>query len=189
MRGAISFRHQKTTRRLALKHFSVVEAQNSREEALAIACAMREALETPAQTAALVTPDRTLARRVAAELTRWAIEVDDSAGVPLSSTAPGNFLALLAHAAAERMSPVALLALLKHPLCAGGEEPGTFRRKTRAVEIAALRGLTPEPGFEGIAQRLASDELRPHLRPWFAKLSRLLDEFRGGDSAKRRRSR
>src|SRR5205823_14697724 len=110
----------------ALQNVSVVEAKTPREEALAIACAMREALEQPGRTAALVTPDRALARGVAAELVRWDIEVDDSAGVPLTSTPPGMFLSLLATAAAEEMGPVPLLSLLKNPLAAGGEEPADF---------------------------------------------------------------
>lgn len=51
-------------------------------EALALALRMRAALEIPGRSAALVTPDRHLARRVAIELGRWQIEVDDSAGTP-----------------------------------------------------------------------------------------------------------
>src|ERR1700722_5077344 len=42
---------------------AVVEAGSAEEEALAIAVALRETLETPHATAALVTPDRGLARR------------------------------------------------------------------------------------------------------------------------------
>ena len=62
-----------------------------------IALALREALETPQRTAALVTPDRDLARRVTAELRRWDIEIDDSAGQPLADTPPATLLrALLA---------------------------------------------------------------------------------------------
>src|SRR4029078_1391875 len=57
----------------ALKHVSVVAAANAEEEALAIAVALREALETDKKTAALVTPDRALARRVLAALERWNI--------------------------------------------------------------------------------------------------------------------
>ena len=44
---------------------SVIEAANAEEEALAIAIALREAVERRSKTAALVTPDRALARRVA----------------------------------------------------------------------------------------------------------------------------
>ena len=53
------------------------------EEALTIALLLRRKLETPGATAALVTPDRGLARRVAAALARWGIAIDNSAGVPL----------------------------------------------------------------------------------------------------------
>jgi len=153
----------------ALDGLALVEAQTPREEALIIAIALREALETPGRTAALVTPDRGLARRVAAELTRWNIDIDDSAGQPLSRTAPGAFLALLARAVAEQFAPVPLLALLKHPLAAGGESAASFRRHVRALEKGYLRGLRPEPGLKGIAAKLDREAPVP-LKQWFAKL-------------------
>jgi ATP-dependent helicase/nuclease subunit B len=155
----------------ALENFSRLEAANPREEAAAIACALREALETPGRSAALVTPDRGLARRVAAELSRWDIAIDDSAGQKLSATPQGAFLCLLAHAVAEDFAPVPLLALLKHPLAAGGRARGSFRRRVRALEIAGLRGLRPAPGLAGIAVRLEKDEA---LKQWFAGLSSIL---------------
>jgi ATP-dependent helicase/nuclease subunit B len=160
-----------------LDGLALIEAQNSREEALAVACALREVLETKSATAALVTPDRALARRVAAELTRWGIAIDDSAGAMLSRTPPGAFLALLAQAAAMRFAPVTLLSLLKHPLATGGEEPGFFRRQVRALELEILRGLRPEPGLEGIAARLAKKNAAHALQNWFARLHRKLQPF------------
>ena len=90
-------------------------------ESQAIALAIREALETAGQTVALVTPDRLLARRVSVLLGRWGIEADDSAGRALSKLPPGTLLLAMASAAAEQFAPVALLALLKHPLV-GGED-------------------------------------------------------------------
>src|SRR3546814_12056735 len=71
------------------------------EEAQTIAIALREVLETPGRTGALVTPDRALARRVSVHLKRWGIEADDSAGRPLSETAPGT-LPLALHDAASQ---------------------------------------------------------------------------------------
>lgn len=160
----------------ALDKVRLIEAANLREEALAIACALREALEIKTRTAALITLDRGLARRVAAELTRWDIRIDDSAGLALSSTPPGAYLALLARAAAEDFSPVALLALLKHPLAAGGETRAAFRSQARTLEMLALRGLRPEPGLAGIASRLARNEKAPErLKHWFANLARRLE--------------
>jgi ATP-dependent helicase/nuclease subunit B len=85
----------------ALAGLSVIEAANAEEEALAIAVAMREAAETTDKTAALVTPDRALARRVTAALERWQLPVDDSGGDPLADTPAGVFARL----AAERPRP------------------------------------------------------------------------------------
>ena len=147
----------------ALTGLSSIEAQSAPEEASAIALLMRETLEVPEQTAALVTHDRDLARRVAAELGRWGIAVDDSAGRPLATTPPGAFLRLLAEAAAEQLAPVPLLALLKHPLAAGGMEPDKFRRLARQLEVALLRGPRPGPGLAGLeaALDLARAEVGP----------------------------
>ena len=122
-----------------------------------------------------VTPDRGLARRVAAELTRWDITIDDSAGERLSRTPPGAFLSLLARAVAEDFAPVPLLALLKHPLASGGLPRAEFLRRVRQLERWALRGLRPEPGLQGIAARLAKKEKVPDgLKPWFAALTKQL---------------
>ena len=163
--------------------FALVEAATPREEALVIAVALREALETPRRTAALVTPDRGLARRVAAELTRWDITIDDSAGTPLSRTPTGAFLALLARAAAEQFAPVPLLALLKHPLAAGGQSPASFLPPRAQLEMKALRGLRPEPSLAGIAARLREKKAWPDLIEWFADLTTRLAPL-GGAMAK-----
>ncbi|HMA50126.1 MAG TPA: double-strand break repair protein AddB, partial [Magnetospirillaceae bacterium] len=85
----------------ALAGVERLDCPGSREEAAAIALLMREVLETPAKRAALITPDRGLARRVAAELDRFDIEIDDSAGRLLTVTPPGSFLALTARMVAE----------------------------------------------------------------------------------------
>jgi ATP-dependent helicase/nuclease subunit B len=98
-----------------------LEVATPAEEAQGIALALREALEEPGRTAALVTPDRALAKRVAAHCARWGIAIDDSAGSALSILPPGTLLLALAEAAAQGFAPMALLALLKHPLVRAGE--------------------------------------------------------------------
>ncbi|MGH7045851.1 MAG: double-strand break repair protein AddB [Stellaceae bacterium] len=125
------------------------------EEALTVALLLRRKLEIPDATAALITPDRALARRVAAELRRWDIEIDDSAGVPLNRTPPGVFLRLLLDLAASELAPVPMLAALKHPLSAGGLAPSVFRELTRALE-AAILGPRPAPGFAGLRAAIGS---------------------------------
>ncbi|MBS0562245.1 MAG: double-strand break repair protein AddB, partial [Proteobacteria bacterium] len=127
---------------------------DQQEEALAIALVLRDALETPGARAALVTPDRALAGRVAAELRRFGVVADDSAGEPLSDTPPAVFLRLLAAAIAEGLAPVPLLALLKHPLAAAGLSPAACRRAARALERACLRGPRPAPGLAGLRRAL-----------------------------------
>ncbi len=138
----------------ALAGLSRYDCAGAHEEALTIALLLRRKLETPAATAALVTPDRELARRVAAELGRWGIAIDDSAGLPLNRTPPGVFLRLVLDLAANELAPVPLLAALKHPLAAGGLAPAAFRDLTRRLE-QAIRGPRPAPGFAGLIDALA----------------------------------
>jgi ATP-dependent helicase/nuclease subunit B len=135
----------------ALDGLMRLDCAGPQEEAAVIALLLREALEVPGKTAALVTPDRGLARRVTAELKRWGIEIDDSAGLPLDKTPPGLFLRLVLDLAAEDLAPLALLAALKHPLAACGRAPEACRALVRRLEIAALRGPRPAPGFAGLA--------------------------------------
>jgi len=168
-----------------LEGLSLVEADDPSEEALVVALILREALEDVGKTAALVTPDRTLARRVASELARWNVEVDDSAGRPLSHTPPGTFLCLLAEAADASFAPVPLLALLKHPLCTFGQERGAFRYQARFLD-RQLRGPRPDAGLDGI--RIALERRRhdadegaqaslSELQYWFAELAAALRPF------------
>ncbi len=127
-----------------------LEPADQQEEAVAIALALRDALEVPDARAALVTPDRQLAGRVAAELLRFGVVVDDSAGETLAETPPGAFFRLLARAVAEGFTPVALLSVLKHPLAALGLDPVACRVAARGLERACLRGPAPAPGLDGL---------------------------------------
>ncbi len=140
----------------ALETLSVVEAANAEEEALAIAVVLREAIEVPEKTAALVTPDRELARRVLAALERWQIAVDDSGGDALPDTPAGLFARLAAEAALGGLAPVTLLALLKHPLTRLGAAKGANTRAVAALERATLRGPRPKPGSVGLSHALAT---------------------------------
>src|SRR6185295_11216253 len=140
----------------ALVSLAVIEAANAEEEALAIAVALREAVETAGKTAALITPDRGLARRVSAALERWNVAVDDSGGDALSVTPAGVFARLAAEAALGGLAPVTLLALLKHPLLRLGAPPGAHARAVAALERAVLRGPRPKPGTSGVHEALST---------------------------------
>lgn len=130
-----------------------LELATPAEEAQVIALALREALEEPGRTAALVTPDRQLARRVSAHLGRWGIAADDSAGRPLSEMPSGSLLIALAEALADDFAPVPLLALLKHPLVRFGDARADWLRQVRRLDLL-LRGPRPRPGLDGITQHL-----------------------------------
>jgi ATP-dependent helicase/nuclease subunit B len=137
----------------ALRTLTVIEAANAEEEALAIAVALRETVHD-GKTAALVTPDRALGRRVLAALARWDIAAEDSSGDALADTPAGVFARLAAEAALHGLAPVTLLALLKHPLLRLGmsdREPAVA-----TLERAILRGPRPRRGSSGLAHALAT---------------------------------
>ncbi|MGU3314371.1 double-strand break repair protein AddB [Sphingomonas sp. M6A6_1c] len=150
---------------------AAAELATPAEEAQTIALALRGALEEEGRTAALVTPDRALARRVAVHLRRWGIEANDSAGRPLSILPPGTLLLALAEAAAQRFAPMALLALLKHPLVRNvpGDRAirGAWLDGVRGLD-RGLRGPRPAAGLDGIMGHLLTNT-RDRAAAWFAE--------------------
>ncbi len=129
----------------------LIESPNPEAEAQAVALAVREALEVPGRRAAIITPDRSLARRIVHHLRRWHIEADDSAGRPLSQTTAGRLFLLLAELIAERAAPVPLVGLLGHPLVRREEGRGDWLRGLRAFD-RELRGPRPAPGLEALRE-------------------------------------
>ncbi len=161
-----------------LAGLSRIDPADQQEEAAAIALVLRHAIETPGHRAALITPDRMLAGRVAVELTRFGVMVDDSAGEMLAASPPAVLLRLLARACADGLPPAALLALLKHPLAALGRGPGQCRNLARRLELACLRGPAPRPGIDGLRHALSAACDDPRRRPADAPLVRgFLDEL------------
>ncbi len=134
-----------------MTNLAVIEAPNPEMEALSIAIAMREAAHLQ-KSAALVTPDRALARRVMAALARWNLDFDDSGGDVLIETSAGIFARLAAEAATKGLEPPTLLALLKHPLCRLGAASGAYLPAIETLELALLRGTRPQPATRGLAQ-------------------------------------
>jgi ATP-dependent helicase/nuclease subunit B len=158
----------------AFADVSMIEAANEREEATAIAVALRLALEQPGSDgesrAALITPDRNLARRVMAELSRFGILADDSAGTPLSATPQGTLLQLLLEATLRPGDPVAIVSLLKHPLARFGLERGFLTGAVEALELLALRGGVTEVDIGSLEQlldhQLWEQALDRHVPVW-----------------------
>ncbi len=119
----------------ALHGLHFVECDDMRQEANAIALIMRHTLEQPEKTVALVTSNRNLARRVVAELKRWNITADDSAGQPLSLTPIGIYLRLIIEAVGSGLAEADCLALLKHPFTACGMAKAQCRKLARRIEL------------------------------------------------------
>ncbi|HYD17241.1 MAG TPA: double-strand break repair protein AddB [Patescibacteria group bacterium] len=149
----------------ALKGMDLITAGSPQEEAAVIALKLRETLETPGKTAMLVTGDRSLARRVAARLRYWKVEVEDSAGKSLAESQAGIFLLATANMAYEEFAPVPLLEALKHPLAANGEAKSSFAAKVSQLEDMALHGPRPGAGATGLKDTLTASFNRAARRP------------------------
>lgn len=157
---------------------SLIEAANEREEAAALAAAMRRALEPrpgiAEPTAALVTPDRNLARRVVTELARYGIEANDSGGSPLTSSLQGGLARLVVHVAFAPGDPVAIAALIKHPLARFGLTRPEARARAGYVERIALRGGSGAADIEELEALVRSRDLgrtERHAGQWLKRIS------------------
>ncbi len=148
--------------REALEGVARIDAINEQDEAEVISLLLRHAAEVPGRVAALVTPDRTLARRVSVRLEKWGLSVDDSAGRPLEKTLAGSFMDALGEAVGSGFAPVPLLALLKHPLTKLGRSAADMRRAARVLELGALRQPGAGRGFK--AYRETIKRIRSRLK-------------------------
>ncbi|MCV3206303.1 double-strand break repair protein AddB [Mesorhizobium sp. YC-39] len=154
---------------------TLLEAASERDEAVAIAVALKRAVEEPGRRAALVTGDRALARRVSVELLRFGVVADDSGGTPLANTPAACLLRLALQAAFSPGDPVALLSLLKHPLLGLGLERTSVRHAAEIVELVALRGGTGRPDIATLPELFEArlTGLGGSSRPpfWFSRLT------------------
>lgn len=119
----------------AVQGIRYINCNTQRDEALAIALKIRQVLCLPEKNVALITYDRNLARRVTAELERFEIKADDSAGVPLNLTPTGIYLRLIAEAAEDIESNVKLISFLKHPYTRLNMPAADFHKQTYNYEL------------------------------------------------------
>lgn len=148
----------------ALDGVSIIAARNEDEEARAIALAARAALEAK-NTVGIVTPDRNLARRIAAELARFDIFVDDAAGAPLFHSPAGRLARQVLNLVAGNCAAVDLIALMRNRACLLGYDRAAISTLADNIELALLRGQRPPPGIAGLRQalewHLAGKAIRP----------------------------
>ncbi|WP_316015153.1 double-strand break repair protein AddB [Roseobacter sp. HKCCA0434] len=153
----------------------LIEAATEREEALAIACAMRSAVEE-GRSVALVTPDRTLSRRVGAALDHWRLIPDDSAGRPLHLVPPGIAMRLMMDMIGDPPDPAALVALLKHPLIGGaGETRRLHLRRVIGLQTGCKTLATPEVVWQRLEDWARERKNDEGAQAWMAWLRAALD--------------
>lgn len=152
----------------------IMQSATPEEEAQAVSLLVREALETPEKRVAVVTPDRSLARRITAHLIRWGIVADDTGGRPLSQTAAGRLLLLTAEVAAAGAAPVPLTALLMHPLARAGMDRREWLAQVRSLELA-LRGPRPREGLAPLKAIVAARAKHAAgLSEWWGRVEAIL---------------
>ncbi|MEO8883269.1 MAG: double-strand break repair protein AddB, partial [Devosia sp.] len=147
----------------ALDGVALLAAPNEDFEARAIAIAARETLAA-GKTVGIISPDRNLARRIAAELGRYEIDVDDAAGTPLFQSAAGRLTRGLVALAVEKFAPVELMAMLRNGAVTLGFPRPEVGRLAELVELGLLRGQRSPPGLAGLRKSLA-DNVERRSRP------------------------
>ena len=155
----------------SLSSLSLVEAASPRQEAAAIAIAVREALDCPGKRVLVLTQDAGLARRIVAELDRFGIDPDDSLGRPLAQSVPAIFLRLIAEVAATPSDPVRVAGLLQHPLMMNGMARIEHLKLAQRYDLAVLRNR----GFDAVDGRLPGwPESDPARTSWLSSLNKFL---------------
>jgi len=161
----------------SIENLKLFDCETPQHEAQIIATMMRETLEQSTKTAALITPDRNLAKRVAMACLRWGIKVDDSAGTPLTQTQIGRFINLTIETCEQALSPTSLLSALKHPLT-----NQDIKSNLQHFETKILRGIKPAKGIKGLYQRAEDDEdLKSFIKAIEEMLSPMIEIFDAGE--------
>jgi len=133
----------------AINGMSLISARTEDEEACAVALAAREAL-AQSRSVGIITPDRNLARRIAAELGRFGVTVDDAAGAPLFQSAAGRLARQVLALAVNGCGAVDLMALLRNQAASFGLQRSQINTLADQIELGLLRGQRANPGLEGL---------------------------------------
>lgn len=135
---------------------TIICARTPDREARAIALAARAALEAT-ESVGIVSPDQNLARRIASELRRFDIDIDDAAGTPLFHSGAGRLARQILSVVASEFGPVDLMALISNRALTLGLARGAIARLAPKIEMGLLRGQRPRPGIAGLRRTLADN--------------------------------
>ncbi|HHB83094.1 MAG TPA: double-strand break repair protein AddB [Devosia sp.] len=139
--------------KMATKDVSIIAARNEREQSLAIALAARQGLQN-GKSVGIITPDRNFARRIAVDLKRFNITVDDSAGTPLFHTLTGRLVRQILSVGLNKFAPVDLMALLQNRQVLNKGNDKEKSATIHALEYGLFRGQRVMPGIQGLFQTL-----------------------------------
>jgi ATP-dependent helicase/nuclease subunit B len=128
-----------TTLAEGLNNVSLVACPTLEDEARCIALKIRDTVEHPTKTIAVVTPHRGLTQRIRLMLSQWGIVPNTSDGSGLEQSLVGRFLRLLVAVAQDPCDAITLLGLLKHPLCALGGDAAQTRAYAQHLETRLFR--------------------------------------------------
>lgn len=145
----------------ALVKMRIIAAPTVDIEARAIALAARAAI-AERRSVGIVSRDQTLARRIAAELRRHDISVDDPAGTPLYQSGPGRLARQALAIAAEKFAPIGLIALLRNPMVTLGRDRADVQKLTTRLDLKLRRERT-RPGLAGVLALAQDEDLRALL--------------------------
>jgi len=145
----------------ALQGVEIITAPNADVEARAVALAAREGLRTGARVG-IVSRDQTLARRIASELLRHEIAVDDPAGTPLYQSSAGRLARQALAVASGRFAPVDTIALLRNAAVILGRERSEVQRLSLGIDLK-LRRERALPGLPGLLALLTEEGQRALL--------------------------
>ncbi len=134
----------------ALMGVSIIAAPNLDMEARAVALAARDGL-AQGKTVGIVSRDQNLARRIAAELKRHGINVDDPAGTPLFQSSAGRLARQALAVAVNRYAPIDTIALLRNGNVTIGLARTEVRDQCNWLD-RLLRGKRPKQGLDGLTE-------------------------------------
>lgn len=137
-----------------MDNIALVAAHDRHEEALVIALRLKKFLAAEEGSAALITPDRDLAQRVAVALQRWGIAIDDSSGEPIAQQPLGSLLVLIIKARLSGFASPEFLALMHHPLATFGVEAERAGALKEMLDACCFRGMPPSRGLSNLEGRV-----------------------------------
>ena len=125
--------------RQATHGMRLVAAATMRDEAEAVALAMRETLHDEEATAIAITASPALADMIADALARDGVEVPNASGTRLGATMAGRLMLLIAQAWGDNFEVITLLGLLQHPYVRAGLDKQQFSSLARRLEQEVIR--------------------------------------------------